>query len=291
MTEPAQRSPEWYAERRNRVTASLCGAILGVAPYLTRDGAMRSMVRDALGAESEFSGNVATEHGVFHEDGAIFDFQLETRLSVTKAPFVKFEDWLGASPDGYTSDGGLIEVKCPYYIRNDRNPVFKALADQPHYAAQIFIQLFVTQAPHCWFWQWTPHGHKLEKVEPDLAWLNENLPVLRQFHAQFLYEVAESADEHLSPLRVTLDTPEAHRMVKEWDELAEQIERLTERKKDLLASMVKASGDKNALVAGRKLTLVKKAGSISYASAIKKLAPNADLEPYRGKASESWQLR
>ena len=47
---------------------------------------------------------------------------------------------------------------------------------------------------------------------------------------------------------------------------------------------------KNADVHGRKLTLVKKQGSISYAKAIKELLPDADLEKWRGKETESWRL-
>ena len=41
-----QNTPEWHAARKGRVTASMVGAILGVAPYMTRADAMRRMVRD-----------------------------------------------------------------------------------------------------------------------------------------------------------------------------------------------------------------------------------------------------
>lgn len=286
-----QRSPEWFKQRNGRVTGSIVGAILGLSPFMTRADAMRSMVRATIGAPSEFTGNIATEYGTANEPGALVEFQMESGLSVTPAPFVPYEDWLGASPDGYTSDGGLIEVKCPFGLRNNTSPKFKSPADQPHYMAQMQVQMYVTGRMHCHFYQWSTHGTDLQRVAYDPAWIVENMPRLRQFHAEYLDEVRTNAEEHLAPKRIQIDTPEAARMMREWDEIAEQIERATERKKDLLADLVKLAGDRNATIAGRNLTLTRRDGAVSYAKAIKALCPNADLEPYRGKPSEFWAVR
>jgi putative phage-type endonuclease len=286
-----QRSVEWFEIRKGRVTASLVGAILGLSPYMTRADAMRSMVREALGAEREFQGNVATEYGTMHEDQALLDFRIETGLGLEKIGFVASEDWAGCSPDAYTGDGAMIEVKCPYGLRHEPAPVpFKALAEQPHYYAQVQFQLWVTGKKACHFWQWSRHGHSHEIVEIDPDWRDENLPKLRQFHAEYLHEVQNNAAEHLAPKRAEIDTPEARRMVREWDELLETIANLDQRKKDLLAEMVSMADGKNATFGGRKLTKVERQGSISYAKAVKDLLPGADLEPYRGKASSFWQV-
>jgi len=288
MTE--QRTAEWHEARKGRVTGSMVGAILGLSPYMTRGGAMRSMVREALGLENEFTGNVATEWGTYNEAGAIVDFTMQTEISVEPCGFYPYEDWLGASPDGLTSDGGLLEVKCPFYIRNDPAPIFKTIFEQPHYHAQMQIQMFVTSRLHCWFFQWTPHGNLLRKVDYNPHWIDENLPKLAQFYAQYLDEVKEPED-HIAPLRVELDTPEAYRIMREYDELCEQIDNATERKKEVLGELVAMAGGKNALIAGRKLTQTNREGAISYAKAIKAIAPDADLEPYRGKPSSFWSVK
>ena len=285
-----QRSPEWHEQRRSRVTGSAVGAILGLSPYMTRADVMRRMVRDAIGAESEFTGNVATEYGTHHESGALVEFQMETGLTVAPAPFVPLSDWLGASPDGYTSDGGLVEIKCPYGLRNDADPDFKQLSDQPHYHAQMQVQMYCTGKLHCWFFQWSTHKTALEKVAYDPAWINENLPALRQFHAEYLDELRENAPEYLAPKRVEIDTPEAAKMVAEWDQLNEQLELLAERKKDLLDSMVALAHEKNALIAGRKLTMTERQGSVAYARVVKEHLPKLDLSKYRGKPSRFWQV-
>ena len=152
-----QRSPEWFAARKNRITGSAVGAILGLSPYSTPDDVMRRMVREKFDAPSEFTGNVATEWGVANEAGAIKEYEMETGVTVKPAGFYTHMHWLGASPDGLVGEEGLIEVKCPYSLRHEKSPVpFKPLALQMHYYAQIQIQLFITGRPWCHFYQWTP---------------------------------------------------------------------------------------------------------------------------------------
>lgn len=287
-----QKSAEWFEARTGRVTASMVGAILGLSPYMSRTDAMRVMVREALGAEREFKGNVATDYGTRNEPGALIDYRLETQHDVQAVGFMPFEDWLGASPDGLIGDDGGLEIKCPYGLRDAEKPVpFKSLAEQPHYYAQVQTSLFVTGRAWWDFFQWAPNGTALERVEPDRAWQDDNIPRLRQFHAEFLHELEHNVEEHLAPKRIEIDTPEAHRMVAEWDELNEQLERAAERKKDLLADMVRLSGERDALFAGRKLTQVERAGSVAYARVVAEHCKGVDLEPYRGKPSKYWVVK
>jgi putative phage-type endonuclease len=284
MTE--QRTPAWYEQRKGRVTGSAVGAILGLAPYATRADILRRMVRDYHGAPSEFTGNVATSYGTENEDGAVWQYELETGNKVVPAGFVPFEDWLGASPDGYIGADGLIEVKCPYSLRNGGE--FKSIQDQPHYYAQIQVQLYCTGMDWCDFYQWAPHGTKLERVDLDRDWLDRHLPILRQFYAEYLSELDNT--DHIQPLRKELNTLEAKRVLEEIDQLREAEEQAKERRKELEADLVLMAGNQNANIWGRKLTLVEKEGSISYAKVVKDHCPTVDLEVYRGKPSSYWRL-
>lgn len=286
-----QRTAEWFEARKGRVTASLVGAILSLSPYMTRADAMRVMVREALGAEREFQGNIATEYGTRNEAGALLDYRIETGLEVQEVGFVMREDWAGCSPDGLIGTDGGIEIKCPFGLRDAPAPVpFKPLADQPHYEAQVQFSLWVTGRKHWDFFQWAPNGTAKERIYASEIWQAENLPRLRQFHAEFLDEVKNNAAEHLAPRRVEIDTPEAHKMAAEWDELREQIANAQERQRDLLDSIVSMAGGKDALFAGRKLTLVEREGAVSYAAVVKKHCAGIDLDPFRGKASRFWRL-
>lgn len=290
-----QRSTEWFEARKGRVTASMVGAILGHAPYMTRADALRSMVRATLGAESEFNGNVATEYGTFHEAGALQEYRMETGNDVEAYGFKTKEDWAGCSPDGLTNrrNKGL-EIKCPYSLRNGvtDDKGFKSIFDDElaHYYDQVQFSMWCFDILDWDFYQWCPNATKLELVRWNGQWQDENLPKLRQFYAEYL-DALKEPDEYLAPKRVIIDTPEAHRIVAEYDELKDAIENAEARRKELLAEMVRLSNSQNAEFAGRKLTETKRQGAISYVKAIAKYAPKADLEPFRGKPSSSWGLR
>jgi len=250
-------------------------------------------VRSYQGLPSEFKGNIATQWGVTHEDEAREAFEGVHGFEVTPASFVVHpnHNWLGASPDGYVGRMFLIEIKCPFGLRDKEKPVaFKTVKDQPHYYAQMQIQMSCASRLACYFLQWTPNDFKIEVVDIDFTWLNENLPKLEAFYKEFLAECDEP-DEYLEDKRPTVDTPRALQMVAEYNNLQDAIARAEERKKELLESIVEMCGGENAVFGGKNLTKVERAGSISYSAAVKYLAPDANLEPWRGKPTSYWTLK
>lgn len=287
-----QRSEEWFAARAGRITGSSVGAILGVDPHRTRDDVLRDMVRQHHGVPREFQGNIATQWGVIHEDEAREDFERHKGVSVQPATFCVHPhfQWLGASPDGFVGDDAVVEIKCPFGIRNEEYPKFKTSAEQPHYLAQMMIQMYVTSRSACHFWQWTPHGNTYELVQYDEKQVNEIMPRLESFLSEYLAAIA-SPEDYLEERRKIIDTPRALQMVAEYDDLLLAIEKAEDRKKELLEEIIRMAGDRNAIFGGRKLTKIEKKGSVSYASAIKVLAPGANLEPWRGKTSIYWTLK
>lgn len=276
-------------KRKGRVTGSAVGAILGLSPWMTPDDVMRRMVREWHDAEPEFTGNVATEYGAFHEAGAIQDFEM-LHCKTEPAGFFECGDWLGATPDRLIGDDAVLEVKCPYGLRNAHEPEFKPLMDQEHYYAQVQVELLCAGRSRCYFFQWAPGGNMLTMVERNDKWLDKHLPILRKFHERYLYEHEHDYKKHLEPRRVVLRTMAAERLAEEYDDLTDAIERATERRKEVLAELVKAAGERNAEVAGRLLTKVEQEGAVSYSKALKALAPGADLSPWRGPAKVYWKL-
>lgn len=288
-----QRSAQWFEARKGKVTASVVGAILGLYPNGNRDDVMRRMVREAVGAEPEDQPNIAMAYGTNNEDGAKAEYEIETGDTVQDVGFLVHPelDWLGASPDGLLGEDGLLEIKCPFSKRGlDGVTEFKPISEQPHYYAQVQVQLFVSGRKWAAFYQWSPRGTKLELVQRDDEWLADAIPKLAAFYAEFLEEV-KNPWRHLEAKRQVIDTPAAHKMMAEWDQLTEAIELAGDRKKELLEAMAAMAGDKSSIFAGRNLTKVSKAGAVSYAKAIDHYAPNADLEPFRGKPSTYWQVK
>jgi putative phage-type endonuclease len=285
-----QRTKEWFEARAGRITASSVGAILCHAPYATRDDVMRRMVREYHGAPTEFEGNIATEYGTRNEAGALTEYIMETGNAVEQVGFINLEHWAGCSPDGLIGEDGGLEIKCPFGLRKDVAPSFKPLKEQPHYYDQVQFSLWVTGRQWWHFYQWSPNGTMLEVVRVNELWQAFSLPTLRQFHAEYVDE-RKMPDIHLEPKRPIIDTPEAHRIMAEYDQICDALDRAEERKKELLADMVKIAGEKNVVFAGRKLTKTEKAGAIAYGKAVKALMPDADLEPYRGKPSSYWGVK
>ncbi|GAG40708.1 unnamed protein product, partial [marine sediment metagenome] len=159
---------------------------LGVNPYQSVNDTMRTMVRAYHGAESEFTGNVATQHGHDHEATAIGDYELDTGATVQQDPdFVihKEYDWMGCTPDGLMGNEGLIEVKCPYYAKKPYT-----LEEKPMYLYQVYFQLIVTGAAWCDFYVWLPGEQHCERVHYFNAkkWFDKNFDKIEEFYNQYL---------------------------------------------------------------------------------------------------------
>jgi putative phage-type endonuclease len=183
-----QGTEEWHKQRVGMITGSRVGAILGLNPWSSRDDVMRQMVREYHGASCEFTGNVATEYGKINEVNAIFELEMEHGIEVEDTGFHIHPDlpWLGASPDGLVSPRGVVEIKAPYGLRNDKNPTFKTAAEQPHYYAQTQIEMACTYRGKCYFYQWNLYASKLEMVYFDHKWMDENIPKLHEFYLEYL---------------------------------------------------------------------------------------------------------
>lgn len=283
-----QRSDEWFESRIGRITGSRIGAILEVNPWQSRADVMRAMVREYHKAPSEFEGNIATNWGNNHEDEAILDFELETGLIVDKTGFHKYENWAGASPDGLIGDDAILEVKCPYGLRNDENPQFKPLSDQPHYYAQTQWEMMCSKRSKAYFRQWTTHGTKLEQVDIDHGYLETAVYFAKIFRQEYIRELDNP--EHLEPLRKEVNTNRSKMLIDEYDQLKDAIYMAQERQKEVLDELIDIGGGVNCEIWGRKLTQVNRKGSVSYAKAVKDLLPDADLTPYTGKDSSYWKL-
>lgn len=295
-----QKSKEWFDARRGKLTGSNVGSALGLNPWKTPDDLIRQMVREYHGAEPEFTGNVATEYGNLHEPLAVMEYLGKTGNHVEDCGFYVdpaqvhlngggvLSDWLGASPDGLVGENGLIEVKCPFGLRNKKGDelTFKGAIEQPHYYAQMQVEMVCADREWCDFYQWSKHGDSLERVYFNSEWWSENKPKLVDFYQWYLAELDNP--EHLEDKQKEINTLKAKKLIDEWDKLKAMIDDAESRKKEVLAELVKISGERDALMHGRKLTKVERKGNVNY----KKIPEleGVDLEKYRGKPSEFWRL-
>ncbi len=290
----AQRSTEWHEQRKGRVTGSVAGAILGLNQYQSPDAILRRMVRDYHNLESEFTGNIATEYGQLNEPMALLDFVNKYGYAVHEVGFYVHPDyaWLGASPDGiFENNMGeecLLEIKCPFGLRNDLTPQFKTIEQQPHYYAQLQLEMACTGVNQLYFYQWNQYADSLEIVTFNKPWFDDAIVKLYKFYELYLHELKNPI--HLDDLVQTIDTDESLKLLQQYDNVCEVLDNATKAKAELLQQIVELSKGQNSVIHGRKLTQVKRDGSISYAKAIKDLLPDADLTKYKGQPTTYWKL-
>ena len=274
--EAAQGTQAWLDARKGRLTGSRIGAILGLSKYASRDDVMREMVREHHGAEREFEGNEATQHGHDCEPVAIGIYERETGQSVKAASLVVHPEyeWLAASPDGLIGDDGLIEVKSPY------RGTYTSIEAKPEYAAQIQLQLACTGREWCDFVIYRNDSIIIERVPADGFWLHTHLDSLMEFRDEFMRTIAddELSARHLAPL-VRTDAKWTA-LEAEYADAKAEADKANDRLEAAKKALIEAAGGQSQR--GNLAMVIKseRKGTTDYAKAIKVAAPDFDLAPY-----------
>lgn len=178
-----QRTPEWYEVRKGLMTASDAAGALGIPAFKGQRNVRQSLLQQKV--SGTFTGNHMTRWGQENED-QVRERAMQALGEVAwEVGLVVHPDlsWLGASPDGVTNTGKLIEIKCPYKRKPDPQEV------PHHYWPQIQVQLECTNLDSCYFVQWQPahlapdnqEVFSIIVVERDKQWFEANKDHLHQF--------------------------------------------------------------------------------------------------------------
>jgi len=169
LPQPEQRTEEWFAMRKNMITASCAAQVIGENPYprQTPD----DLILDKLSLGPPFIDNKFVHHGKKYEEIAtkfyeeIYDIKVEEyglvpHISKPIIPFV------GASPDGIASHytlsnkfspmiGRMLEIKCPYSRQIKTEGIIDGEICPHYYHCQVQQQLECCDLEYCDFWQCT----------------------------------------------------------------------------------------------------------------------------------------
>lgn len=115
-----QRSPEWFAKRLGKVTASRINDVLATLKN-GNEAATRRAYRFQLalerltGKQEQGFSSAAMQWGTDCEPLAVAAYEAQTGCIVTAAEFEQHPaiPMAGASPDGLIGASGLLEIKCP----------------------------------------------------------------------------------------------------------------------------------------------------------------------------------
>lgn len=114
-----QGSPEWFAQRLGKVTASRVADVIAKTKtgYSTsRDNYMAQLVCERMtGTVAESYTNSAMQHGIDNEPLARAAYESIKDVLVDEVAMITHPtiEMAGASPDGLVEDDGLVEIKAP----------------------------------------------------------------------------------------------------------------------------------------------------------------------------------
>lgn len=150
-----QGTPEWFEQRRGKVTASRIADLMAKTKsgYSTsrQNYLMQLLCERLTGKVEEGYKSTAMQRGNDLEAEARNWYQLETGESVKEVSFIDHPEinFAGASPDGLVGAEGLIEIKCPNTATHIETPRKKEPIDR--YYKQMQWQMAVTGRKWCDF--------------------------------------------------------------------------------------------------------------------------------------------
>lgn len=203
-----QRSPEWYAARLGKLTASRIAEAL--ATTKTGWGASRANVRADLiverltGSPVDSYVNAAMQWGIDQEPAARAAYEFFRDCDVELVAFVDHPRiaMSGCSPDGYVGKDGLVEFKCPLTAQHIDALLGEPIPDK--YRKQMQWQMACTGRKWCDYASFDPrmpatmqlHVQRVQRDDKLIAKLEEDAELfLREVETicRSLLGVAEAA--------------------------------------------------------------------------------------------------
>lgn len=193
-----QRSPEWFAARLGKATASKYADITAKTRSgyaASRKNYMAQLVSETLTNQpQENVTSKAMEWGTDTEPVARLEYELVTGNTVEETGF-----WLhdtiptGASPDGFVNNDGLLEIKCPNTATHIETLSTKQVPR--HYFAQVQGQMWITDRKWCDYVSYDPRLPEnaqliIVRVDRDEEFIKE----LELEIAMFMAEVNEKVN-------------------------------------------------------------------------------------------------
>ena len=197
-----QRSPEWFAARLGKVTASRVADVVAKTKtgYSTsRANYMAELICERLtGMQGASYSNAAMQWGVEVEPQARSAYEGATGSLVIELGFAPHNaiPMAGASPDGLINDDGLVEIKCPITATHIETLLGQTVPAK--YITQMQWQMACTGRKWCDFVSFDPRMPEemqifIKRVERD----DETILSLEREIMMFLSEL----DEKVSKLK------------------------------------------------------------------------------------------
>jgi hypothetical protein len=198
-----QRTDEWFKDRLGRFTASKIHLLyaVGKSGKMTQGletYILEKVVEEITGTWDETDAK-AMAWGRKYEPKAISLFELYYDKVVIEAPFIKFGNHSGGSPDGLIEgEEACIEVKCPYnstyHIKHSEcDTPEKLLHLTKEYYCQLQWNIHVIEGAHGYFISYDPRIHdaplhvlEIPRDEDTIGFIQKGLEIASEVKEQKL---------------------------------------------------------------------------------------------------------
>jgi putative phage-type endonuclease len=195
-----QGTPEWFAQRLGKVTASRIADLMAKTKTgysASRDNYKAQLVLERLtGTREESYTNDAMRWGTEQEPHARALYESKTGFLVDEVPMIDHQSiaMSGASPDGLVGTDGLVEIKCPNSATHLDYLLTKTVPKK--YVLQMQWQMATTGRKWCDFVSYDPRMPErlqmwIVRVERDDALIAEVEAEVTKFLAEVSSDVAK----------------------------------------------------------------------------------------------------
>lgn len=201
-----QNTDQWLKERSKRITATSVAPILGIGPRTIQELYMDKTL------ERTKEPNPAMALGTYMEPYILRAYEQKEAISVIELGLIAHPTipWLAVSPDGWRSDGALLEMKCTTSrILRDKPPEYyriQCLTQLEAIPEAAFCDLFEVKieeqcSVHMESWRdyqdtlgrnWRIVDWRCHRIYRDQAWFASILPKVKQFHDDVQFVLQES---------------------------------------------------------------------------------------------------
>ena len=189
-----QGSPEWFEQRRGKVTASRISDVMAKTksgPSASRANYLAELVAERLtGKVADSFDTPAMRWGRECEPLARSAYEAESGQIVLLSDMVQHPsiEMAGASPDGLVGDQGLVEIKCPNPATHI-NTILSGQVDKK-YLYQMQWQMACTGRTWCDFVSFDPRlGTEMQMYVTRIDRDNDAISEIASEVKEFLYEV------------------------------------------------------------------------------------------------------
>ncbi len=273
-----QGTSEWLKLRKEKVTATDAGVILGFgyeSPY--------NLWEKKMSLKPEATQTELMKRGQLLEP--IAREQLCSQLGIKLTPAVVISDerpWQMASLDGLSDDNQvMVEIKCGLKTCE----AAKAGVIPDYYRAQLQHQMCVMALPMMLFFTFDGHSSNIIEVKRDDNFIDEMIVKEHEFYKCIdNFEPPALTDRDY----VIRNDEDWKRVAEMWLNSKELAKKYADNEEHLRQMLIDLAGSSNVKGAGVKVAKSVRKGSIDYKS-ISQLK-EIDLESYRKKPVEYWRI-